>query len=126
MDKMDRRKKILLIDDNVNVLTVISDILKYSGFRVKTANTPQEALKLVSKESPDLVLIDLRMPDLDGIQLMYSIKERNPKIPVVIYSGYPSVETAKKAIKGGALDYIPKPFDVNELKLRITRIFKKC
>jgi len=76
MKKIDKKKKeILLVDDNINVLTVLSDIMKTLGYLVIEAKNAQEAMEIIKQKSPDLVILDLRMPDIDGIQLMRSIKK---------------------------------------------------
>ena len=126
INKKNRRKKILVVDDDVNVLTVVSDTLKSFGFGVKTANNAQEAMKITDEGYPDLALIDLRMPEMDGIELMHRIKMKNPRIPVVICSGSLSVGTIIKAFREGAADYIPKPFDMHDFKLTVTNVFKDC
>lgn len=126
MKKTDKKKKeILLVDDNINVLTVLSDIMKTLGYLVIEAKNAQEAMEIVKQKSLDLVILDLRMPDIDGIQLMRSIKKEKEGIPVIIYSGYPSVHTAVEALKDGAVDYIAKPFDIDELKRKISDVFDK-
>jgi len=124
-DKKNKKKEILLVDDNVNVLTVLSDILKTMGYLVMEAKNAQEAMQAIDQKSPDLVILDLRMPETDGIQLMRSIKEKKQEIPIIIYSGYPSVRTAVEALKDGAVDYIAKPFDIDELKIKISDVFNK-
>ncbi len=126
IDKKKRRRKILVVDDDVNVSTVVSDTLKSFGFCVKTADNAQEAMKITNEGYPDLALIDLRMPEMDGIELMHRIKVKNPRIPVVICSGSPSVDIIVKAFREGAVDYIPKPFDMHDFKLTITNVFKNC
>ncbi len=125
MDKKTAQKRILLVDDNPDMLMVLSDILKNAGYVVKKTRSAQGAMKIVEQKFPDLVLIDLRMPKTDGIQLMHSIKKKNPEILVIIYSGYPSIGTAVEALKDGADDYISKPFKLNELRTRVSKVLNK-
>ena len=123
-NKMSRRakqKRILLVDDNKNVLAVLSDFLRITGYAVREAKNAQGAIEVVKEELADLALIDLRMPGMNGINLMLSLKKANPHIPVIIYSGYPSMDTAIEALKKGADDYITQPFRLDELSTRIRK-----
>jgi len=125
MDKKTTQKRILLVDDNPDMLMVLSDILENAGYVVKKTRSVQGAMKIVEQKFPDLVLIDLRMPKTDGIQLMHSIKKKYPEILVIIYSGYPSIDTAVEALKDGADDYISKPFQLDELRTRVSNALNK-
>jgi len=125
MSEKTKQKRILLIDDDANVLAVISDLLKSTGYAVYEASDAQEAARVVKEEFIDLALIDLRMPGTDGIDLMLSLKKMNPHLRVIIYSGYPSMNTAIDALKKGADDYIPKPFKLGELSTKIKEFLGK-
>ena len=120
-----KQKRILLVDDNKNVLAVLSDFLRITGYAVREAKNAQGAIEVVKEELADLALIDLRMPGMNGINLMLSLKKANPHIPVIIYSGYPSMDTAIEAFKKGADDYVTKHFFLEELKASIDQIFQK-
>lgn len=125
MSEKTKQKRILLVDDDANVLAVISDLLKSTGYAVYEASDAQEATRVVKEEFIDLVLIDLRMPGTDGIDLMLSLKKMKPHLRVIIYSGYPSMNTAIDALKKGADDYIPKPFKLGELSTKIKELLGK-
>ena len=125
MDRKTKEKRILLVDDNANVLAVLSDFLKGAGYTVCKAEDAEGAMRVVKEELPHLALIDLRMPGMNGIDLMLSLKKEKPQLPVIIYSGYPSINTAIEAIKNGAEDYIPQPFKLNELSTRIKKTLNK-
>ena len=125
MSEKAKRKRILLVDDNANVLAVLSDFLKSNGYTVREARDAQGAIEVVKEELPDLALIDLRMPEMNGINLMLSLRKTKPRLPVIIYSGYPSMNTAIEALKNGADDYITKPFSLDELKMSINHVLKK-
>jgi len=125
MSEKTKQKRILLVDDNANVLVVLSDFLKSTGYAVREAKDAQGAMRAVKEELADLALIDLRMPGMDGINLMLSLKKTQPHLPVIIYSGYPSMNTAIEALKKGAKDYIPKPFNLDELSTRIKEAIDK-
>ncbi len=125
MSEKTKQKRILLVDDYANVLAVISDLLKSTGYAVYEASDAQEATRVVKEEFIDLALIDLRMPATDGIDLMLSLKKMKPHLRVIIYSGYPSMNTAIDALKKGADDYISKPFKLGELSTKIKELLGK-
>ena len=125
MSEKTKQKRILLVDDYANVLAVISDLLKSTGYAVYEASDAQEATRVVKEESIDLALIDLRMPGTDGIDLMLSLKKMKPHLRVIIYSGYPSMNTAIDALKKGVDDYISKPFKLGELSTKIKELLGK-
>ena len=112
---------ILLVDDEANLRTVFSDVLKRAGYRVKAVEDGHEAIKEVEQNTYNLALVDLRMPKMDGIEVLENIKKRKPEIPVIIYTGYGSVTTAVEAMRKGAVDYLNKPFSAEELKLSIRK-----
>ena len=102
--------KILVIDDEDIVLISCKRALLPEGFEVKTAQNGIEGLKMIEEERFDLVFTDLKMPDIDGIEVLRIIKQRWPETGVIIITGYQTVDSAVKAIKLGAYDYIEKPF----------------
>jgi DNA-binding NtrC family response regulator len=104
------KKKILVIDDEEIVRTSCNRTLTPEGYEVRLARNGVEGLKILEGETFDLVLTDLKMPDVDGIEVLRKIKEGRPEIEVIIITGYQTVDTAVKAIKLGAFDYIEKPF----------------
>jgi len=102
--------KILVIDDEDIVLISCKRALLPEGFEVKTAQNGIEGLKMIEEERFDLVFTDLKMPDIDGIEVLRIIKQRWPETGVIIITGYQTVNSAVAAIKLGAYDYIEKPF----------------
>lgn len=102
--------KILVVDDEDIVRTSCSRTLSPEGYEVRLAKNGAEGLQMASEERFDLVLTDLKMPDMDGIEVLRIIKEQWPETAVIIVTGYQTVDTAVKAIKLGAYDYIEKPF----------------
>ena len=107
---------ILIVDDERSMREFLRITLRKEGYRVSTASNPFEALDLISKELFDLVITDIKMPQMDGIELLKRIKALNSNIPVIMITAYASVDTAVEAMKEGAYDYISKPFNVEELK----------
>lgn len=112
--------RILLIEDDISFCQLLERFLIKKAYDVTVAFTAAEARLCVKKESFDLILTDLRLPDCDGIVLMTEIKETYPEVPVILMTGYSDVNTAVKAIKNGASDYISKPFNPDEVLLVIT------
>jgi len=112
--------KILLIEDDISFCKLLEKFLIKKAYEVTIAFSAAEARLAIKKESFDLILTDLRLPDSDGIVLMAEIKSSFPQTPVILMTGYSDVNTAVKAIKNGASDYISKPFNPDEVLLVIT------
>ena len=112
--------KILLIEDDISFCKLLEKFLVKKAYEVTISFSAAEARIAVKKESFDLILTDLRLPDSDGIGLMAEFKNAYPEIPVILMTGYSDVNTAVKAIKNGAADYISKPFNPDEVLLVIT------
>lgn len=122
---IEKQKYILVVDDEINVRTVFSDILKKEGYYVRGAKDGYEAIKAVDEESFDLVLVDLGMPRMNGIETLENIKKRKPQLQVIIYTEYGSITTAVEAIRKGAVDYLNEPFSPRELKLSIKKALEQ-
>jgi two-component system nitrogen regulation response regulator NtrX len=110
---------ILIVDDEPSILQSLAGLLIDEGFDVRTASNGYEALKAIESESPDLVLLDIWMPGLDGIDTLQEIKKNNPFIQVIIITGHGTIETAVKATKIGAYDLIEKPLSIDKIILAI-------
>jgi len=110
---------ILIVDDEPSILKSLSGLLSDEGFEVQTATNGYEALKIIDTESPDLVLLDIWMPGIDGIETLKEIKKNNPYIQVIIISGHGTIETAVKATKLGAFDLIEKPLSIDKVIVAI-------
>ena len=110
---------ILIVDDEPSILQSLSGLLTDEGFEVITANNGYEALKTIDSETPDLVLLDIWMPGIDGIETLKEIKKNNASLPVVIITGHGNVETAVKATKMGAFDLIEKPLNIDKVIVAI-------
>ena len=110
---------ILIVDDEPSILQTLSGLLSDEGFEVLTAANGYEALKRIDAESPDLVLLDIWMPGIDGIETLQEIKRENPHIQVIIITGHGTIETAVKATKLGAFDLIEKPLSIDKVIVAI-------
>jgi len=109
-------KTILIVDDEKEICTVLSDNLSLEGYRVLSAYEGKTALERMKKERPDLVLLDIKMPEMSGIQVLRGIKRIKKETVVIMMTAYGTLETARRAMKLGAYDYITKPFDLFSLK----------
>jgi DNA-binding response OmpR family regulator len=115
--------KILLVDDEPDIVEVIQDRLEAYGFTVITAGTGVEALRKLSMEKFDGVLLDVKMPEMGGIEALAEIRKRDTKIPVIIITSSSTREAAIDAIAKGANEYILKPFEWEELKTKVQKVF---
>lgn len=114
-------KKILVVDDDQDGLQLLDFALKSKGWQIVTASMGNAALELFKKENFDLVLLDLRLPDINGLEVMKKIKEISPEIEVIIISGYSSVDKAVEATKEGAFYFIEKPIDLERLFILVEK-----
>ncbi len=110
---------ILIVDDEPAILQSLSGLMTDEGFEIITANNGYEALKTIDTESPDLVLLDIWMPGIDGIETLKEIKKQHGTLPVIMITGHGNVETAVKATKLGAFDFIGKPLDIDKVIVAI-------
>lgn len=113
---MKNRKNILVIDDEPIVLDSCRRILRNEGFEVNGASNGREGLKKIEEDQYDAVLVDWKLPEIDGMEVLRLIKKNHPDIIVVMITGYPSVESVVRAMKLGVSDYVSKPFTPEELK----------
>ena len=109
--------KILVIDDEERLCWALEKGLRQEGYQVITATRGKEGLELIQNETPSLVILDLKMPDMDGLEVLVKAKDLIPKLPVIMITAHGSIDTAIEAMKLGAVDYITKPFDLDELKI---------
>lgn len=115
-------KTILIVDDEKDLCTILSDSLSRDRYRVVTAFNGKMGLQLVKKEKPDLILLDIKMPGMDGIEVLRKIKKMKKEIVVIMFTAYGTLETARKAMKLGAYDYVTKPVDLFLLKSLVKEV----
>jgi len=113
---MSQQKRLLIIDDEDIVLKSTQRILRDSGYHIDTASNGEEGLAMLDREDYDLVVTDLMMPGMTGMDVLRTIKEKKIDVTVVIFTGFATAETAREALKTGAFDYIPKPFTPEEFR----------
>jgi two-component system nitrogen regulation response regulator NtrX len=116
---------ILIIDDEKAIRKTLTEILSFEGYKIEEAADGEEGLKKFRDKSYDLVLCDIKMPKLDGIEFLQKAGEINADIPVIMISGHGNIETAVEAVKKGAFDYISKPPDLNRLLITIRNAMDK-
>jgi two-component system, NtrC family, response regulator AtoC len=120
----DSKRSVLIADDEAEIRTLLSELLKDEGFAVRTAKTGAEALASVAKELPDLVMMDVKLPDQDGIGVLRQLKRAHPDLEVIVMTAYSGSSTAIKAMEQGAYDYVTKPFEVDDLLATLKRVFE--
>jgi len=112
---MNRNAKILVVDDDENIRKVLVTILEDEGYTVESAGTAKEAMERSKRKFYNMALIDIRLPDMEGIELLTKIHDTTPKMRKVIITGYPTLQNAIDAVNKGADAYIVKPFDVEKV-----------
>jgi two-component system, NtrC family, response regulator AtoC len=115
------RKHILIVDDEPSIRKVLGAHLRRDGYDVTAAASGVEAIEILQEEGADLVITDLRMPGMDGLELLRWVKQSYPGLPVIMLTAHGTVDSAVEALKRGAQDYLTKPFDQDELKLVILK-----
>jgi two-component system, NtrC family, nitrogen regulation response regulator NtrX len=117
--------KILVIDDEKPIRSTLIDILEYEKFTVEEAADGQQGISMVKRSKFDVILCDIKMPKMDGIEVLEKIMELAPETPVVMISGHGTIDTAVEAIKKGAFDFISKPLDLNRLLVTIRNAMER-
>ena len=115
------KPSILIVDDDEVMQETLSDVLRKRGYEIFTVGSGNGALPMIEKNVIDLILLDMRLPDIDGLEVLKKIKEFDNEILVIMMTAYSDVQTAVSAMKSGAYDYINKPFELEELKLLIEK-----
>ncbi|HSM90889.1 MAG TPA: response regulator [Desulfobacterales bacterium] len=112
-------EKVLIVDDDKAFLAILAERMQNRGMEVSTADSAAAALKMLEKETYDAVLLDLMMPEMGGIEALQVMRKKQPEVQVIFVTGHPSVSKGVEAMKLGAMDFIPKPVDMNELTEKI-------
>jgi len=119
-----KKRKILVVDDEINVCKSIRQAILSDDYDVDTALSGEEALEKDKERHFDLVISDLMMPGISGMDLLISLKKARPEVCIIMITGYPTIKTAVQSVKTGAFDYIPKPFTPNDLRSLVQRAIK--
>ena len=115
------KPKLLIVDDEKNMRWAISRALEKEGYEIYEASNGQEGIAIFERNRPDVMLLDLKMPVMDGMETLKKIRETNTTTPILMLTAHGTMETAIEAMKLGAMDYLSKPFDVEELKVQIRK-----
>lgn len=113
---------ILIVDDEREFLELMTNRLQKRGFTVEVAPTGEEALELVEKNTYDAMVLDVKMPGIDGIEVLRRVKLMQPDLPVLLLTGHASIEAAMTGVETGAVDYLLKPVPINDLIIRLKDI----
>ena len=112
-------RKVLIVDDEKAIRWSLGEALQGQGYEVEEAENGKKCINLFQKDPADIVILDLKLPDMDGIEVLKKIKAEDKNVPVIMMTAYGEVETAVEAIKGGAYDFLLKPFQLEKMKIAI-------
>jgi DNA-binding NtrC family response regulator len=115
----------LIVDDEKNIRLTLAQTLKPMGYEIKTAINGEDALKQLGQDGADLILLDLSMPGMSGIEVLHRVVEKHPAARVIIITAHGTVENAVEAMKLGAIDFIQKPFSPPEIRDLVTKVFNR-
>lgn len=113
--------RLLIVDDEEDFLSALAQRLEFRGFRVEAASSGSDALARVGEEGFHVLVLDVKMPGIDGLELMAQIKAKHACLPVILLTGHGSVADAERGIEQGAFDYLMKPIDIDELIEKIRK-----
>jgi two-component system response regulator PilR (NtrC family) len=116
---------LLVVDDELGMRQFLTHLLQREGHVVRVAENGREALELLREQAPDLIISDIRMPDMDGVDLLRAARESLPEVEVIMMTAFANVDTAREAFLLGAYDFVQKPFDNDLLKETVTRALEK-
>src|SRR5512142_2338686 len=122
---MPDRRTILVVDDDKDMLSLLNDLLGEEGYAVTKAKTGAEALEAIEKKRPDLVMMDVKLPDQDGLAVLARLKREQPELEVIVMTAFGGSSSAIKAMRAGAYDYVTKPFELDDLVATLRRVFEK-
>lgn len=121
---MRRKFRILVVDDELSIRISLGDLLRRDGYQVEVAESAESALEMLKTQSFDLLIVDVKMPGIDGLEMLERVKEDDPDIPVVMMTAYGSIDSAVRAMRMGAYDYVVKPFDPLEIGMLVKRLLE--
>jgi two-component system response regulator AtoC len=118
------KRSVLVVDDDADIRSLLKDLLSEEGYTVRLAKSGAEAIEQVTKDLPDLVMMDIKLPDQDGIGVLRQLKREHPELEVIVMTAFGGSSTAIKAMEHGAYDYVTKPFEIDDLLATLKRVFE--
>jgi two-component system response regulator (stage 0 sporulation protein F) len=119
------KQKVLIVDDQTGIRVLLVEVFNSEGYETYQASSGKLALKIVREVKPDLVLLDMKMPGMDGLEILKHIKSIDPDIKVIMMTAYGELDMIKEATELGALMHFTKPFDIDELRIAVNRQLRK-
>ncbi|RLE04435.1 MAG: sigma-54-dependent Fis family transcriptional regulator, partial [Candidatus Aminicenantes bacterium] len=113
--------KILVLDDERSLCELLKVVFKKEGYEVLTTPSPKKAIEITKKEDIDVLVSDIKLPEMSGMEVLKRLRKARPELPVVMITAYGTIKEAVEALKMGAYDYIIKPFDIEELKVVVAK-----
>src|SRR6187551_45794 len=117
-------RSVLIVDDDAQIRSLLADLLKENDYATRQAKTAAEATSEIAKQRPDLVMMDIKLPDQDGLDLLKILNREHPELDVIVMTAYGGSSSAIKAMEHGAYDYVTKPFDIDDLLATLKRVFE--
>ncbi len=121
----DRSIQILVLDDDKDTREIVQHLLSKNGYKVKTASDPEQGFALMAQHAFHVLILDLRLPGSDGIEVLRQIRQRDQDLAIIVLTGYPSVDSAVASLKGGVSDYVQKPLDSKKLLESIDSVIRE-
>src|SRR5262245_8149131 len=121
---MTARTTLLIVDDDPVALALLAEVLTGDGYAVRAASGGAACLDIAAREAIDLAIVDLRMPDMDGLEVVRRLRATRPGLPIIILTAFAGIDTAIEAIRGGATDYLSKPFRMEQMTIAVRRIIE--
>jgi two-component system response regulator AtoC len=118
------QRSVLVVDDEQDIRALLKDLLSQEGYAVRVAKSGAEAIEAIGKNLPDLVMMDVQLPDQDGIGVLRQLKREHPELEVIVMTAFGGSSTAIKAMEHGAYDYVTKPFEIDDLLATLNRVFE--
>jgi DNA-binding NtrC family response regulator len=115
------KEKVLLVDDEKEFIETLAERMQNRGMDVSSTTSAVDALKMAEEESYDAIILDLKMPEMDGIEVLAVLKEKHPELQVILLTGHATVQKGIEAMKLGAMDFLEKPFDIKVLSEKIKK-----
>jgi DNA-binding NtrC family response regulator len=119
------KAKVLLVDDEVEFVSALAERLRLRGYDARAISRAEDALAIIRSDPPDVVLLDFKMPGMDGIEILKLIKEMHPSVEVIMVTGHGDTQSREEVMNSGAFEYIMKPIDIGELILKINKSKEK-